>query len=325
MLATNTYTQKRSLLRAAHRTQGAQIAPARTVNRSTRATASSAQKSSAAAVVILPGLGNNQSDYDELKQILESDYGHRVSVLPVTRLDWLRNAAGLTDSNYWKGTLSPRPTVDWYPNKISAAIEEISRAEDAPSPSVTLLAHSAGGWLGRLFLKDFDYRAHNVTRFVSLGSPHLPPPEGVIDQTRGILTYMEANVPGAFQPDVEYVTIAGTYATGAELLGSQGTISDRIVGLGYKQVCGDAAVAGDGVVPLPSAHLEGAKQVTLEGVYHSPLGADDDELAVVGGYADSDDWSDDESGVVGWNGRGNARRRRWYGSPEHVGSWVGYL
>jgi hypothetical protein len=29
------------------------------------------------------------------------------------------------------------------------------------------------------------------------------------------------------------------------------------------------------VVPVPSAHLEGAEQLTLEGVYHSPLGASD--------------------------------------------------
>jgi len=25
----------------------------------------------------------------------------------------LRNAAGVVDSNYWKGTLNPRPVVDW--------------------------------------------------------------------------------------------------------------------------------------------------------------------------------------------------------------------
>jgi hypothetical protein len=41
------------------------------------------------------------------------------------------------------------------------------------------------------------------------------------------------------------------------------------------QVCGDATAWGDGVVPVPSAHLEGAEQITLEGVYHSPLGASD--------------------------------------------------
>ena len=293
------------------------------------------------AVIILPGLGNNAEDYEELKRILVDEHDHSlVRVLDVRRIDWLRNASGVIDRNYWKGTLSPRPTVDWYLHKITAAIESV-RAEalesNGDAPNITLLAHSAGGWLGRLYLKDFAYAEKNVVRFVSLGSPHLPPPEGVIDQTRGILTYMEANVPGAYQKDVEYVTIAGTYATGVELLERSASFGDRIVGLGYKQVCGSAAVPGDGVVPLPSAHLRGAKNVTLDGVYHSPLGADDDELAVVGGYADSDDWSDDETGIAGWSrggdggdgGDGRSRRvrarRRWYGHPEIVPTWVEHL
>jgi hypothetical protein len=42
---------------------------------------------------------------------------------------------------------------------------------------------------------------------------------------------------------------------------------------GAAQVCGEAEVWGDGVVPLPTAHLEGAINIDLEGVYHSPLGA----------------------------------------------------
>ena len=288
------------------------------------------------AVIILPGLGNNAEDYTPLKRTLVDEHDHAfVEVLDVRRVDWLRNATGLVDRNYWKGTLSPRPTVDWYLEKIDSAIDSVRAAALAAggdAPSITLLAHSAGGWLGRLYLKDFAYAEKNVVRFVSLGSPHLPPPEGVIDQTRGILTYMEANVPGAHQKDVEYVTIAGTYATGVELFATSASLSDRIVGLGYKQVCGSAAVPGDGVVPFPSAHLHGAKNVTLDGVYHSPLGADADELAVVGGYADSDDWSDDETGpgsLAGWGGGAQRRhvraRRRWYGHPEIVPSWVEHL
>jgi hypothetical protein len=39
------------------------------------------------------------------------------------------------------------------------------------------------------------------------------------------------------------------------------------------QVCGDSEAWGDFIVPTSSAHLEGALQVDLEGVFHSPLGA----------------------------------------------------
>lgn len=64
-------------------------------------------------VVVLPGLGNNKKDYDAIAADLE-EQGLIVNVAEVTRIDWLRNAAGLVDINYWKGTLTPRPTVDWY-------------------------------------------------------------------------------------------------------------------------------------------------------------------------------------------------------------------
>ena len=39
------------------------------------------------------------------------------------------------------------------------------------------------------------------------------------------------------------------------------------------QICGEAEVWGDGIVPVPSAHLPGAVNVDLDGIYHSPLGA----------------------------------------------------
>ncbi len=42
------------------------------------------------------------------------------------------------------------------------------------------------------------------------------------------------------------------------------------------QVCGEANVWGDGVVPEMSAHLEGAINLTLDGVYHSPVGANEE-------------------------------------------------
>ena len=45
-----------------------------------------------------------------------------VEVASVNRLDWARNAAGLTDVNWWRGTLSPRPTVDWYAQVLATTL-----------------------------------------------------------------------------------------------------------------------------------------------------------------------------------------------------------
>jgi hypothetical protein len=62
----------------------------------------------------------------------------------------------------------------------------------------------------------------------------------------------------------------------------------------FSQVCGQADVWGDGVVPEVSAHLEGALNISLDGVYHSPVGSDD-------------------------------MLRPWYGSPAIVEQWIHHL
>lgn len=157
-----------------------------------------------------------------------------------------------------------------------------------------------------------------------------PPPKGVpgvIDQTRGLLDYVEKHcMKAVYTPELRYVCIAGRYIQGARFLGDSNVeaktmvpvendqptaeavlVNDmgnststaprfraRFVGQGYKQVCGQADVWGDGVVPEVSAHLDGALNISLDGVYHSPVGSDDD-------------------------------LRPWYGSPAVVEQWIHHL
>ena len=60
-----------------------------------------------------------------------------------------------------------------YLNRIEAAVNGLKRETDGAP--VTLLAHSAGGWLGRLYLLGFG--TAGIDRLVSIGSPHQPPPQ----------------------------------------------------------------------------------------------------------------------------------------------------
>jgi len=53
-------------------------------------------------------------------------------------------------------------------------------------------------------------------------------------------------------------------------------------------------VWGDDVVPEMAAHLEGALNISFDGVYHSPVGSDDEQ-------------------------------RPWYGSPAILKQWVHHL
>ncbi|XP_076893127.1 uncharacterized protein LOC143545063 [Bidens hawaiensis] len=264
--------------------------------------------------VILPGLGNNTGDYQKLASTLQG-YGVTTVVAKVSRIDWLRNAAGLVDPNYWRCTLQPRPVLDWYLNRVDEAVNEALKQSQGGSLSV--IGHSAGGWLARVYMEEFSEASNNISLLLTLGSPLQPPPKGlpgVIDQTRGLLDYVEKNCKKAvYTPELRYVCIAGRYIYGSRLFGNSdpattvpvtsesgtlistgATFRTRFVGQGYKQVCGQADVWGDGVVPEVSAHLEGALNISFDGVYHSPVG------------------SDDES-------------RPWYGSPPIVEQWVHHL
>ncbi|GFS35463.1 stress-inducible protein [Actinidia rufa] len=72
------------------------------------------------------GLGNNKSDYEKLEVTLKG-HGVPTVVAKVSRIDWLRNAAGLADPNYWRGTLRPRPVLDWYLKRVDEAVNEAKK------------------------------------------------------------------------------------------------------------------------------------------------------------------------------------------------------
>ncbi|PNW80345.1 hypothetical protein CHLRE_07g313550v5 [Chlamydomonas reinhardtii] len=264
------------------------------------ATVGDSKPSPRRGVLLLPGLGNNAADYGPLAAKLEAR-GMAVEVAQVTRPDWGRNAAALTDVNWWKGTLKPRPAVDWYLAYVDASMQRLKRRldQEAGGAPITMLTHSAGGWLGRVYL--LDWGTAGVDRFVSLGSPHRAPPAGaagVVDQTRGILNFVSDACPGAHHSELAYVTICGKFVRGVPLSGpgsEAGGLLAKFAGAGYQQVCGSAQVWGDFIVPQPAAHLEGALQVDLEGVFHSPLG---EKLPFFG---------------------------PWYGSDEVLERWVHHL
>ena len=60
-----------------------------------------------------------------------------------------------------------------------------------------------------------------------------------------------------------------------DVISSFGTDGVQNLVLLAGQVCGQADVWGDGVVPEMSAHLEGAENLALK-VYHSPVGTSDE-------------------------------------------------
>ncbi|PNT65799.1 hypothetical protein BRADI_3g02817v3 [Brachypodium distachyon] len=238
-------------------------------------------------VVILPGLGNNTADYARLAGALRDDHGMPAAVVArVSRPDWLRNAAGLADLSYWRGTLRPRPVLDWYLGRVEEAVAE-AKELCSPDGKLSLIGHSAGGWLARVYMEEFG--TSDISLLLTLGTPHLYI-KGARLTGNSITTADEIVAVDTTSEAAEAVMISADNISAPP----GPTFRSRFVGQGYKQVCGRADVWGDGVVPEVSAHLEGALNISFDGVYHSPVGSDDEE-------------------------------RPWYGSPAILQQWVHHL
>ena len=160
---------------------------------------------------------------------------------------------------------------------------------------INLIGHSAGGWISRIYLGEKPYSIHGdvtedaglwhahpyVATLVTLGTPHISGERW----TRKNLDFVKMNYPGAFYPQVSYVCVAGKAIYGERRRGSWLAYSS------YNLTCGNGNTWGDGITPIEAAHLEGATNLVIEGVKHSPKSP--------GGI--------------------------WYGSPLAMDAWVPYL
>eukprot|EP00241_Pyramimonas_parkeae_P004703 CAMPEP_0114225888 /NCGR_PEP_ID=MMETSP0058-20121206/929_1 /TAXON_ID=36894 /ORGANISM="Pyramimonas parkeae, CCMP726" /LENGTH=361 /DNA_ID=CAMNT_0001336557 /DNA_START=40 /DNA_END=1125 /DNA_ORIENTATION=+ len=269
-------------------------------------------------IVILPGFGNNTTDYTEpfgdksraLASQLE-ERGWRVFTVDLERKDWFKVARALATPAFWRCKCTAHQGYRWYLDRVHAKVQEAKAS--AGCDVVDLVGHSAGGWLARAYVADPKYfpeastaskveRNPAVRSLVSLGAPHLAPPKGVpgvFDATRGALRWLNEEYPGAFFDDVNYVTVAGRAVVGKEEQRVEGEKQKRSLRQyaysSYQQVCGAGEVDGDCVVPKDWALLEGANQIVLDGVFHS--------MSKIGTY--------DEAGEV-----------QWYGSSDVVDIWL---
>mmetsp|Transcript_11507 Transcript_11507/g.16607 ORF Transcript_11507/g.16607 Transcript_11507/m.16607 type:complete len:270 (-) Transcript_11507:1038-1847(-) len=226
-------------------------------------------KQEKAPCVILPGFGNKSDDYLEFVKTLEGR-GHRCYVVPVKRSDWWKTFKGLLMLSYWTGELEPNAVLDWYFDSVRNTMQE---AEEKESDGFNIIGHSAGGWLGRIYLHERIPVEKNqlVKTLITLGTPHLPPPKNGFDQTRGLLTYVNTRCDNNHRKEVSYVCVGGKALQGKKW--SQGKFEEWVAYQSYGPVCGDGAAWGDGITPLESAFLEDAERIVIDGALHSPVSA----------------------------------------------------
>lgn len=218
-------------------------------------------------VVILGGFLITEEAYQPMAEALRLSGVEHVVVVPVSRLDWLLTSWGFG----WRRVL----------DRVAAAVEQQQTL--STSGQVTLVGHSSGGVMLRLYLSDVEFQgrryggSERCNRLVTLGSPH----QAV--RATPLRAMVDRRFPGCHHPDVDYVSVAGALDLSDS---TASAFSRRSASGSYESIVGDAAVAGDGLVPVSSALLKDARHFVLNATAHG--------------------------GLFG---------APWYGSPERVQSW----
>jgi pimeloyl-ACP methyl ester carboxylesterase len=204
-------------------------------------------------IVIFGGFLSFPRLYNPMRAELARLTGLPVSLVPAYSHDWLATVS----------LAGCKLLLD----KLDRAVRRAAR--HSASGKVTLIAHSQGGVLARLYLAPgmvFD-RCYDgqqrASRLVTLGSPHYS--QGGVTRGEHLTRYVQSHCPDAcFDPPVRCTSVAGKLIRGSLLTTSHARWAYRR----YAELCGDGAVWGDGIIPLPSALLAGSQQIILEDVAH---------------------------------------------------------
>ena len=217
-------------------------------------------------IVILGGFLIDPPAYEPMVQRLEQLSGLPVRLVSVGKAEWTLTVLAFA----WARIL----------DRVAKTVADL--AGSSASGRVTLIGHSSGGVMLRLFLgpEPFEGRVYNgvalADRLICLGSPH------TALRSTALRQLVDRRYPGAcFADAVQYVSVAG------DLNLADGSATARRLAPGsYRAIRGSEHVPGDGLVPVSSACLQGSRHLVLPGVAH-----------------------------------GGAFGPRWYGTPEVVAQW----
>jgi len=207
-------------------------------------------------IVIMGGLLSSAFMYRQMQRAL-SDLAERpVWVVDTHMYDWLP----VISQRGWLHLLL----------KLQRSIQQVLTQTSVDH--VILVGHSMGGVLGRLYLSKEPFKGYqfngseHVSHLITLGSPHYI---RAGFQRDGLLSrWLEERLPGAaYAPQVRYTAVAGKYIQG----NAHGSYTERRAFRIYRRIWHYGEVAGDGLIPLPSALLAGAQHIILDGVHHHSL------------------------------------------------------
>ena len=204
-------------------------------------------------VVICGGFLSFAMLYTELRETLQTLTHRPAAIADIGSGDWLFSVA----------------PPGWIPllDQLGVAVQTLMH--QAGGQKVTLIGHSAGGVLARLYLspRPFYGRTYRgldrVAHLITLGSPHYNQQQKLFGSW--MARWVEKRYPGAaFAPDVRYTAVAGKLIYGR----SEGSLRERHAHEFYEDIGGEGETWGDGLIPVASALLEGAQQIILDDVGH---------------------------------------------------------
>lgn len=175
--------------------------------------------------IIVPGYFAQATEYSALEEFFH-EQGIPSLTVPLTKWDWLPTVGGR----------SMVPILSKIEQTVRQALQQYQ------TETINVVAHSAGGWITRIYLGDQPYDVHGdvigkkaiwsankfVRTFITLGTPHTSNEYW----TRKNLNFVNDNYPGAFHPEINYVCVAGKSVYGQPRLGQWLAYNS------YKLTCG---------------------------------------------------------------------------------------
>lgn len=220
-------------------------------------------------VLLAGGMLGTPCFYQPLARSLLERGAAEVVVAPVYQPDWVLAAV--------RG-LGPMTT------RVGRALLEAGRLSAANPASmgapILYVGHSAGGLIGRLLTSPvpFEGRRFNargrIGTLVTLGTPHLAREEARWGRHIAdiCVSFVNRHVPGAlFAPTTTYLAVAGRSIPGRADAGAVSRLMHYLYGE-FQPTHDEPLIEGDGLVPVASALLPGARHLVLDDALHGTFG-----------------------------------------------------
>mgnify|MGYP001171779857 CR=1 FL=1 len=204
-------------------------------------------------IVILGGFLISKESYGIMSKILQEEINQPVEVIDVSKYDWL-----ITNWSYgWKRIL----------DKLDKVVKELQKT--SKTGKVTLIGHSSGGVMLRMYLGDKEFSGKNYNGksisnlLITLGSPHQ-----AIRGTK-LRLLVDKLYPGSYyKNNITYISVAGKINLNDN---SVSNLSRKTAKKSYQSLTSKENEDGDGIVPLKSALLNGSNHIIMEDTSHSGI------------------------------------------------------